>query len=40
MAGRYKRLTYNGKWLSDLVTDGMIVLGGLALLAWLVSPGK
>ena len=34
---RYQNLTTNGKWLTDLVLNAAMVLGGLALLAWVVG---
>jgi hypothetical protein len=34
---RYQNLTTNGKWLTDLVFNAIMVLGGLALLGWIVG---
>jgi hypothetical protein len=34
---RYQNLATNGEWLTDLVLNAVIVLGGLALLAWVVG---
>jgi hypothetical protein len=40
MAGTYERLTDRGKQLMDFLFNAVIVLGGLALLGWLVSPAR
>jgi hypothetical protein len=40
MSGTYERLTDRGKQLMDFLFNAVIVLGGLALLAWLVSPAR
>ena len=40
---RLQYLTTNSKWLTDLVLNAVIVLGGLALFAWvvgLITPAK
>lgn len=40
MAGQYPKLTDRGKWLVDVLTLVVIMLGAAAILLWVIGPGK
>ena len=40
VADRYSKLTNRGKWLTDVLTLAVVVLGAAALVAWAIGLGR